>query len=610
MSTHDVHKTDYSKKTIGNKGSFGKPKNMITDKELSEERRKKLIDWITFYRRNMHRFVQHYFGIELYFYQRIWLYLMSTRDSYVAIASRAASKTWLLAVLALARAVLYPNSEIVIVSSTKAQAGIIIEDKIKSLYDNYPNVRREIKSLTFNLNKWQADFWNGSVIKIVASRESSRGRRSTFTIYEEFRLIDKEVLDSVIRPFAYIRQTPYLKNDKYAHLGEEPKEVFISSAYHKGLWWYEETKKVILDMLKGDNSGFIALDFRVALKHHIKTLRQLKNEISKVDEITALEEYFNIPFGENAMSYFKYRQFSRARNVYKAFYPQRQDNYNEKKNPYGIPKTNGEIRILACDTAQRAGKENDLSVTHCIRLLPTHKGYYREVVYSESFSGANSIKQARRIKEVFYDFEADAIVLDVAAGGGGLPIYDQLGQVTKNEERNIEYPAMTIMRHFSIDDETYNELSTRTLAVNAEPIIYCFSANAKLNSQIAVDLRDQLKKKMIGLLVDERKAEDYLIKNYSGEYMRNDDIEAKAFFMQPYLQTTLLMNEAINLSMTLSAGNIKLVEPTGARKDRIVALMMGNYYASFLDKDLLRDTNNVNDQDAILNITMVVSGVK
>lgn len=155
--------------------SLDAPK-LMTSRELSEERRKNLIDWITFYRRNMHRFVEHYFGIELYFYQKIWLYMMSTRDSFVAIASRASAKTWLVAVLALARAVLYPNSEIVVVSSTKEQAGILVEEKIKPLYENYPNITREIKNLTTNLNKWQVDFHNGSVIKIVASRDSARGK--------------------------------------------------------------------------------------------------------------------------------------------------------------------------------------------------------------------------------------------------------------------------------------------------------------------------------------------------------------------------------------------------------------------------------------------------
>ena len=81
-------------------------------------------------------------------------------------------------------------------------------------------------------------------------------------------------------------------------------------------------------MLKGQNAGFIAFDARIAIHHHIKTRRQLRNEVSKMDEITALEEYYNIPWGENSDSYFKLKQFSRARHIERAFYPQKNDNYN------------------------------------------------------------------------------------------------------------------------------------------------------------------------------------------------------------------------------------------------------------------------------------------
>jgi len=512
---------------------FVVPKEVVVGKQIDEERRNRLIDWATFYRRNVHRFVEHYFGIKLYFYQRIWLYFMSTRDSFVAIASRASAKTWLVGVLACARAVLYPGSEIVVVAATKEQAGIIVEDKIKSLVDSSPNLAREVKNLVTNMNKWAVEFHNGSIIKVVASRDSSRGRRATYIIYEEFRLIDKDIVDSVIRPFAYIRQAPYLKIPEFAKYVEEAKEVFISSAYHKGLWWWEETKKTIKAMLKGENVGFIAFDVRIALEHSIKTIAQIRKDVSKMDEITALEEVYNIPWGESSSAYFKLKQFMRSRNVDKAFYPQRNETYSSKKNPYDIPRTDGEIRLLACDTAQRSGKANDLSINGCIRLIPTHKGYYRELCYMESFSGVNSITQALRIKQLFYDFGADAMILDVAAGGGGLPIYDQLGQVTKDSERGLEYPPFTIMRHESYEDAIYKELSERTLGINALPVVYCFSATAKLNSVLAVEMRDKLQKKLWGFLIDETKAEEYLIKTKSTEFMKIDDVQARAFFYSP-----------------------------------------------------------------------------
>jgi phage terminase large subunit-like protein len=100
---------------------------------------------------------------------------MSISDSFVAICSRATGKTWLLAVFACAKAILYPKSEIVICSSTKDQAGNLV-DKISVLASNSPNLSREILNITTNANKWQVDFHNTSIIKVVASRDSSRGK--------------------------------------------------------------------------------------------------------------------------------------------------------------------------------------------------------------------------------------------------------------------------------------------------------------------------------------------------------------------------------------------------------------------------------------------------
>ncbi len=206
--------------------------------------------------------------------------------------------------------------------------------------------------------------------------------------------------------------------------------------------------------------------------------------------------------------------------------------------------------------------------------------------------------------QVFNDFDADVIVLDVQ--NAGISIYDQLGAVTKDTERNIEYPAMTIMRHISIEDDVYKELSARTLGIDAMPIIYPISASARSNSAIAVEMRDKLQKKMVGFLIEESKAEDYLIKAWPGEYLRNDDPSAKAFFLSPYVQTSLLTNECINLAMSMVAGNIKLTETPGSRKDRYSALSYGNHYACLLDTELLKDNEGQSDEEAILAVTMVM----
>ena len=202
--------------------------------------------------------------------------------------------------------------------------------------------------------------------------------------------------------------------------------------------------------------------------------------------------------------------FTRSQAIKKAFYPQRDDNYNPKKNPYDLKRMDGEVRLISVDVATRAGSRNDNTIISCISLLPTRKGYERRLVYMESHNGENTIIQTRRVKQIFTDFDGDFIVLDLAQNG--ISIYDQLGKTTDDEVRGVTHDAYTVMYHESIDTKTYQELYERTLSTEANPIIYPISANAQLNNDIAVSMRDKLQKKMFHFLVNETDAENYLIK--------------------------------------------------------------------------------------------------
>jgi hypothetical protein len=593
MPSYKKFENDF-KKYSGVSDLTKSPKTMIKEKEISEIKRKNIIDWTTFYRRNLHRFVEHYFGIKLHPYQIFWVYLMGIYDTFYAIAARAAAKSWILGVVSLARGVLYPNSEIVIVAATMKQASIIL-GKISRLRDDYSNIAREIHDLSMTNNKLECTLHNGSKIKVVSASESGRGERSTFTIYEEFRIMEKSVVDAIVKPFAYSRQAPFMQLPEWKNVIEEPKEVYISSAYHKGLWWYDEVRTGIKMMMKGKSVCFIAFDYLIAIYHRIKTKKQIEKEKSTMDEITFLEEYENIPWGENADAYYKLDMFRRNQKIKKAFYPQRNETYDKKKNPYDIKKQDGEIRIVSVDIATRAGKANDNSVITCTRLLPTHLGYEREVGYIETSNGENTILQALRIKQVFYDFSADYIVLDLQQAG--IAIYDTLGNTTKDEERDLEYEAFTVMNHESIDKKTYEELLARTLALNAKPIIYPISGTPQLNNDIAVQYRDKLQKNLVKFLISEMDAEEYFIKTKKDYLIADSNVSDRTWLLHPYVQTAIMINESIGLSMVLNGGLIKLVEQSGARKDRYTSVSYMNYFVSWLDKDLMKQYDDEGDAD-------------
>ena len=480
-------------------------------------------------------------------------------------------------------------TDVVIVAKTKKQAGIIF-GKIEMIMKDSPNIYREIEDFKNSQNDRQCKFFNLSKITVVICDESGRGERSCFTIGEEFRLMDKEKYDSIVRPFAIARQATYLKNPKYSHLIEEPKEMLITSAYYKNLWWYGELKENIKSMLKGEKAGVIFFDYPVAIKHGIKTKKLILKDKQKMDMISFQQEYQNIPFGENSNAFFKLEMFSKIRNIKKVFYPPRDNTINSKKNTNEIKRKEGEIRIVSVDIATRKGSKNDNTIMTCIRALPTKKGYIREFVYMESHQGEHTEKQALRIKQIYESFTADYISIDLQ--GAGITVFERLANITKDEERGVEYEPYTVMDHKTLDKSLIEELKEKTLARNAKPIIYPIRANAKLNNDIALDFRDKLQRDMISIPIDTVESEDYLNKT-NKEFSETNDISLKMWYIEPYMQFSLLVNETINLSYTILSGNIRLEESSGDMKDRYSSASYGNYFITLLEKELLKQKEDL-----------------
>lgn len=411
---------DSFSKNVGKSDVFRKPKDMVLHKDLEQGKRDKYKLWITFFRRNPVRFIQTYFGITLYPYQQLMIWVLQRSNLGYIVASRAAAKTWILAVWSLTLCVLYPGIKVVVVAKTLNQGGLILREKMKSLIDTYPNVAREIRGITTNANVNECIFHNGSTIKIVPASESARGSRANYVIVEESRLVPKDILEQVIKPFLFSRIPPYRLNPEYAKdndLREEGIISYITSAWFSGEYWYTYVKNCIKRMVKGDDTAnFLAFDYLISVYHNIKTEEMIKNEMSENDEISVQMEYYNIPSSTSNRSYFKTSQFNR--NVKRAFYPQKEDTYDSKKNPYAIPKTSGEIRFVSVDIATRSGRKNDQSIISCIRCIPMlGKGMERTLLYMESHKGEHTGIQSKRIKEIYTDFEADYIVLDLQNAG-------------------------------------------------------------------------------------------------------------------------------------------------------------------------------------------------
>ena len=67
-------------------------RNKEESTKLKKEARQKyeegLVHWVTYWRKNPHRFVEEYLGLKLFLFQKILIYLMFKNDIFTFIACR------------------------------------------------------------------------------------------------------------------------------------------------------------------------------------------------------------------------------------------------------------------------------------------------------------------------------------------------------------------------------------------------------------------------------------------------------------------------------------------------------------------------------------------
>lgn len=564
--------------------------------------------WVTFWRRNLHRFAEDYLGLKLKLYQVIMLYLMGINNTFVCIASRASAKSFVIAIFACCKAILYPQSSIVLCAATKRQAKLLVSEKIeKELCSWSPVLEKEIKNIVANNNDTEVVFKNGSKIIVVTASENSRGFRANVIVREECRQIPKIIDDSVLSPFKFIRPTPYLSDAFYLKiddLKEDAVDIYISSSYFddnsEGTWMWKIVDQAFDEMLKGKPSCLLAFDETIALYFSIKKREDLLKEKKKQDRLTWLLEFKNCRLKENQSALFTYKILSQNQVNKQPFYPRTLVDFRMgRKNPYDIPKQKNEVRIVSCDIAFVTNKNNDNSVFTCMRALPEattiHRenqealtidnGYRRIVSYIESMQGGDVTKQALRIRQLYEDFGADYIVLDTR--NGGITILSLLSKVMYDEERGKEYAPLACM-----NNEEYKEM---TYVEGAKECIYAVNATQKLNSDIAQNFKRSLESQRIELPVTFDKAKEDILPNIR-EYMEAEDGETQAFYEAPYLETQALISETTSLvyERKEQTGIIVVHEQGNNRKDRYTSCSYADTFLTLLEKDLM---NNIEEYE-------------
>lgn len=521
---------------------------------------------------------------------------MNICATFVYIASRGQGKSYLCAVFCCCRAILYPGSKIVIASGTRGQAINILEKIKMELIPKSRELAAEIDNKNSKMNGTDAilAFKNASYIKVVTSGESSRGNRAHVLILDEFRLIDKDTIDTILRKFLANEREPEYSELTDEQRDEEKKKerlkiCWYSSAFFQEHWSFEKCRDTFAFMLDEDRTAFsdfiCGLPYQLAIRENLLRKEDVEEQMAESDftEPKWAMEMGAVFWGAGDGSFFDYASISKNRHIKYPMLPR--SIAGKLGNPalLRIPnKMNGEKRILSADIALMSSSKhnNDATAIFINQLMPTKAGRYTSnIVYCDTHEGLRTDEQALMIRRLFDEFQCDYIVLDT--NGVGLGCYDALARDISDPETGEIYPALSC-----INDKAMAE---RCTVPGAEKVIWSIKASAAMNSDCAFLLREGFKNGRIRLLVTE-----YDAKNLLSEVKGYDSLQpAEQYKLQmPYVHTTLLIDELVRLQHDESGGRVRIRERSGMRKDRYSSLSYNYYVATQLEARLGRKRND------------------
>lgn len=477
-------------------------------------------------------------------------------------------KSWLIALFCIIRCILYPGTKIVVTAGVKSQAAEVLykikDDFCKNYQWGSANLLNEISNISIGQNNAEIEFKNGSWIKVKTSNDNARSARANILITDEFRMVDLNIINTVLRRFLTApRQPGYLSKPEYSHLIERNKEIYASSCWYSSHWMMDKIKAYFINMMSGAKKYFIcSLPYQISILEGLLSREQIEDEMSEADfdEMTFLMEMEALMYSDSDGNFFTYSDISSRRKIKNAFFPL--ELYNQKD--MSVPRLSaGEERILSVDIALMSSKRNandasSLIINSAIPISDTE--YTSNIVYMQNYEGLTTDELGIIVMRYFYKYKCTQLVIDT--NGQGLGVFDFVIKDQYDPQTGETYKALNCCN----DDE----MASRCKVKDAKKVIWSIKAGSTFNNEMCILLRNGFQNGKINLLVHEFEGEEYIKSKIKG-FNRMSPSE-QAMYKIPYIQTSLMINELINLDHEVKNGQIRIKEKSGMRKDRYSSL--------------------------------------
>lgn len=398
-------------------------------------------------------------------------------------------------------------------------------------------------------------FKNGSILDIMAARQSSRGQRRTGGLMEECVLIDGTLLNEVIIPTTNVdRLLP--DGTRQADEVVNKSQIYITTAGWKNSFAYEKHQELFIrSLIEPEMSVVMGGTWRIPVKEGLLNndfIEQLKLD-GTYDDTSFAREYESEWSGDAENAYFSSEIFDKHRQLLQ---PEHEFSGRSSKSAY---------YVLGVDVG-RKGCTTEIMV---IKVTPQVQGSsLKSLVNLYSFDEEHFEQQAINIKKLYYKYKARICAID--ANGLGIGLIDYM------VKSQIEPETGEILPPFGVENDEegfYKKYRTDDMERDA---MFLIKANAPLNTEAHSYVQTQMTSGRIKFLIDERTAKDKLMTTKVGQNMTPDQ---RNQYLMPFVMTTILKDQMLNLVEENEGVNIILKQNSrGIRKDKFSAFEYALYY--------------------------------
>lgn len=331
-------------------------------------------------------------------------------------------------------------------------------------------------------------------------------------------------------------------------------QLYITTAGYKNTFSYEKLIQLMVKMIISPKEAFImggTWRIPVALGLQSRNFIVGIQQDPTFNQASFQREYESMWSGTVENAFFDGDKFDRNRILQK---PEYEYSGRSNQNAY---------YVVAVDVG-RKGCQTSIIV---IKVSPTQNGEsIKNVVNIIDLEDVHFEEQSVIIKKTFYRYKAQRVVID--GNGVGLGLVDYL--VKKQESDGEILPDFGVYN----DEEKYYRQYRSDIC--EDDAIYIIKANAPINTVAHTITKSQLESGKIKLLINDIDAKNKLLGTRLGQSMRP---EARNEYLKPYVLTSMLRDEMLNLREETEGVNILLKRANKKiPKDKFSALEYGLYY--------------------------------